>query len=179
MVHNSALCNTGLDGPNNIAYPDPNGAAAGQGGGSGTHPHAPQTICGVDPTYDANGNTLAYDPDGAGGTIQPRSFTYDAENRPVSITAQGSTTSFQYGTDGERLKKVGTSATTWYVGNDGELKVDAATPSGLMTSYITSNVRRVGSATGFLLQDGLGSVRGENQVGIGSFTWHDYGPAHG
>ncbi len=37
-------------------------------------------------------------------------------------------------------------------------------------------MRRVGSATGFLLQDGLGSVRGENQVGIGSFTWRDYGP---
>ncbi len=74
------------------------------------------------------------------------------------------------------MKKVGTTATTWYVGNDGELKVDSANPSGLMTSYITSNVRRVGSATGFLLQDGLGSVRGENQVGIGSFTWRDYGP---
>ncbi len=41
------------------------------------------------------------------------------------ITAQGSTTSFEYGTDGERLKKVGTSATTWYVGNDGELKGEA------------------------------------------------------
>ncbi len=127
-------------------------------------PHAPQTICGVDPAYDANGNTLAYDPDGAGGTIQPRSFTYDAENRPNAITAQGSTTSFQYGTDGERVKKTNGANTTWYVGNDGELKVDAATPSGLMTSYITSNVRRVGSATGFLLQDGLGSVGNPPQI---------------
>ena len=166
MVFNSGLCG-GMAGADNMVYPAQ--------GATSVRPHAPQTICGVDPTYDANGNTLAYDPDGAGGTIQPRSFTYDAENRPVSITSQGSTTSFEYGTDGERLKKIGTSATTWYVGNDGELKVDAATPSGLMTSYITSEVRRVGSATGFLLKDGLGSVRYESQTG-GTSAWRDYGP---
>ena len=34
-----------------------------------------------------------------------------------------------------------------------------------MTSYITCEVRRVGSATGFLLKDGLGSVRFESQTG--------------
>ena len=166
MVFNSGLCG-GMAGADNMVYPAQ--------GATSVQPHAPQTICGVDPTYDANGNTLAYDPDGAGGTIQPRSFTYDAENRPVSITAQGSTASFEYGTDGGQPKKIGTSATTWYVGNDGELKVDAATPSGLMTSYITSEVRRVGSATGFLLKDGLGSVRFESQTG-GTSAWRDYGP---
>ncbi len=148
------------------------------------HQYWPRTWIALSATYckakfGANGNTTAYDPDGpineSNGTIQPRSFTYDAENRPVSITSQGSTTSFEYGTDGERLKKIGTSATTWYVGNDGELKVDAATPSGLMTSYITSEVRRVGSATGFLLKDGLGSVRFESQTG-GTSAWRDYGP---
>ena len=48
-------------------------------------------------------------------------------------------------------------------------------PSGLMTSYITSEVRRVGSATGFLLKDGLGSVRFESQTG-GTSAWRDYGP---
>jgi YD repeat-containing protein len=51
------------------------------------------------------GNTLTYDPDGS-GTIAPRSFTFDAENRPVSITAQGSTSTFTYGPDGERASKV-------------------------------------------------------------------------
>jgi RHS repeat-associated protein len=100
----------------------------------------------------------------------------NAENRPLSITSQGSTTSFEYGTDGERLKKVNASATTWYVGNDSELKVDAVTPSGLMTSYITSEVRRVGSATGFLLKDGLGSVRNETQTSGATSSWRDYGP---
>ncbi len=44
-----------------------------------------------------------------------------------------------------------------------------------MTSYITSEVRRVGSATGFLLKDGLGSVRFESQTG-GTSAWRDYGP---
>ena len=44
-----------------------------------------------------------------------------------------------------------------------------------MTSYITSEVRRVGSATGFLLKDGLGSVRFESQTG-GTSSWRDYGP---
>jgi RHS repeat-associated protein len=54
--------------------------------------------------------------------------------------------------------------------------VDAVTPSGLMTSYITSEVRRVGSATGFLLKDGLGSVRNETQTSGASSSWRDYGP---
>ncbi len=119
MVFNSGLCAANP----NMVYPV-------QGAGS-VRPHAPTSICGSAVSYDANGNTTAYDPDGA-GAIQPRSFTYDAENRPASVTAQGATTSFEYGTDGERLKKVGTSATTWYVGNDGELKVDTANPTRII-----------------------------------------------
>jgi hypothetical protein len=54
----ASLCAT------NLAYPDANGAAAGQGNASG-RPHAPTSICGFAPTYDANGNTLTYDPDAA------------------------------------------------------------------------------------------------------------------
>jgi RHS repeat-associated protein len=127
-------------------------------------------------SYDGNGNTLAYDADGAVGALIPRSFTYDAENRPVSITSQGSTTSFEYGTDGERIKKQNGSSTTWYIGNDGDLKVDTANPTGLMTSYISSEVRRVGSATEFMLKDSLGSIRYENRYGGGSSSWRDYGP---
>jgi YD repeat-containing protein len=33
--------------------------------GAGGRPHAPSSICGAAVTYDANGNTLSYDPDGA------------------------------------------------------------------------------------------------------------------
>jgi hypothetical protein len=49
-------------------------------------PHAPTSICGVAPSYDANGNMLAYDPDGT-GPVQSRSFTYDGENRQTSMTS--------------------------------------------------------------------------------------------
>ena len=67
-------------------------------------PHAPTSICGVGVTYDANGNTLSYDADGA-GPILPRSFTYDGENRPLVITQNGNPTSFTYAPDGERAGK--------------------------------------------------------------------------
>ncbi len=72
--------------------------------GAGGRPHAPSSICGAAVTYDANGNTLSYDPDGA-GPIARREIAYDGENRPVSVTANGNTTSFDYGPDGARVGK--------------------------------------------------------------------------
>ncbi len=51
-------------------------------------PHAPTSICGTSVTFDANGNTMAYDADGA-GAIQPRAFTYDGENRPLTSLRPG------------------------------------------------------------------------------------------
>jgi hypothetical protein len=72
MTLNASLCAT------NLTYPDANGAAAGQGNASG-RPHAPTSICGVAPTYDANGNTLTYDPDGANTGTQPGTFIDDIE----------------------------------------------------------------------------------------------------
>ncbi|MDJ0640911.1 MAG: hypothetical protein QNJ20_19000 [Paracoccaceae bacterium] len=47
-------------------------------------------------TYDANGNMLA----GYDGKV----MTYDGENRPLSVTKGGVTTSYTYGADGSRLK---------------------------------------------------------------------------
>jgi RHS repeat-associated protein len=165
MIFNSDLCG-GLGGADNILYP-------AQGAGS-VRPHAPTSICGVSASYDANGNTTSYDVDGTGPKLA-RSFTYDGENRPISITATGATTSFDYGPDGERVRKTLGTSSTWYIGNDGELKVDAATPQGLMTSYVSKSVRRVGAGTDFLLSDGLGSIRHELRFG-GSGSYRDYGP---
>jgi YD repeat-containing protein len=51
LIFNSGLCAANP----NLAYP-----AAGT-----PRPHAPTSICGVPVTYDANGNTLSYDIDGA------------------------------------------------------------------------------------------------------------------
>lgn len=70
MVRNSGLCAANPT----MVYP-----VAGQ-----RRPHAPTSICGTPVSYDANGNTLSYDVDGAGPQL-PRAFTYDLENRPLII----------------------------------------------------------------------------------------------
>jgi RHS repeat-associated protein len=59
-------------------------------------------------TYDCNGNLLA---DGQ------RTLTWDADNRPVSITLTGvGTTTLAYSGDGARVKKVGTTRAIRYAG---------------------------------------------------------------
>jgi RHS repeat-associated protein len=57
-------------------------------------------------TYDANGNMTA----GAG-----RSFTYNLENKPLTITIGGQTTTFVYDGDNGRVKKIVGSTTTRYI----------------------------------------------------------------
>jgi RHS repeat-associated protein len=193
LIFNSALCgqlstytlfDTAETVSVNIGYPNPNGATRGQGGsiqtGStrGHRPHAPSSICGTglsEANYDANGNTLSYDPDGT-GPRPSRTFTYDGENRPVSITAphavSGSlaTTTFAYGADGERVSKTSGSATTWYLGSEAEIG-----PTGGFTSHIHPDIRRVGANSfDYLFKDHLSSNRLTlNGVAV---TRHDYGP---
>ncbi len=116
--------------------------------------------------------------------MQPaRTFTYDGENRPVSITSQGTTSTFLYGPDGERSKKLNGSATTWYLGGDNELLVNPANPPGLWSSTIASDVKREGLLTSFLTHDALGSVKVTALATVpspGGFATanqlHDYGP---
>jgi RHS repeat-associated protein len=91
--------------------------------------------------------------------LQPRAFAYDGENRPVSIAAQGSTTSFAYGPDGERTRKVNGSNTTWYMGNDAELTADVTNPAGAYTTYVLPDIVRDGAITKYLTKDHLGSTR--------------------
>ncbi len=75
------------------------------------HPHAVTTAGSKSYTYDANGNMTS----GADRTI-----TYDHENRPVTITKNGTTTTMLYDGDGGRVKKTvndGTLTTaTTYIG---------------------------------------------------------------
>jgi RHS repeat-associated protein len=139
--------------PQNIVYP-----VAGQ-----PRPHAPLTICGSAVTYDANGNTLSYDADGP-GPEPVKSFTYDAENRPLTVTKSGLTSTYAYDPEGERASKVtgaGASlSTTTYLGNDAEVLVDQAnTGPGLMTAYLTPDTMREGSVTKWLHKDHLASNR--------------------
>ena len=56
----------------------------------------------LDTSYDAAGNTRIYDVDGA-GAILPRTFIYDGENRPLSITHNSNVTKFAYGPFGQPL----------------------------------------------------------------------------
>jgi hypothetical protein len=59
-------------------------------------PHAPISICGTAVSYDANGNTLSYDVDGA-GPVLPRNLIYDGENRPIAVIQNGNVASSAYG----------------------------------------------------------------------------------
>jgi RHS repeat-associated protein len=154
LIYNSGLC----AGTPNLIYP-----TAGQ-----PRPHAPTSICGAQVSYDANGNTLVYDGDGA-GPILPRSLIYDAENRPLAITQNGITTRFAYGADGERTSKLWSGITTRYLGQDGDIR------DGVLTSYLHPDVKREGLATDFLVKDHLNSNRLSLRFG-GTTTALAYGP---
>jgi RHS repeat-associated protein len=138
-------------------------------------PHAPTSICGVGVSYDANGNTLSYDVDGA-GPLQARSFSYDGENRPLSITQNGNVSSFSYGPDGARAaKSFGAASTRYFAGE--ELLVDTANPAGLLTSFLGGDVKRTGLITSWSHKDNLASNRVLSFMAAGQATSkHDYGP---
>jgi RHS repeat-associated protein len=154
LIYNSGLC----AGNPNLLYP-----AAGQ-----PRPHAPTSICGAPVSYDANGNTLSYDVDGA-GPIFPRSLIYDGDNRPLSITKNGITTRFAYGRDGERTAKLSSGITTRYLSQEAELR------DGVLTSYLHPDVKREMLATDFLVKDHLNSNHLSIRFG-GASTPLAYGP---
>jgi RHS repeat-associated protein len=176
MLRNSGLNATACPGlvADNMVYPDGNGTAAGQGLASG-RPHAPTSICNVPVTYDANGNTLTYDVDGAGAKA-PRTLVYDLENRVIAVERGGVTTSFAYGPDGERVSKSSGTSKTLYIGNDAEISFSTANPSGELTSYLHADVRRTGSATDYMIKDHLASNRLVIRHSTGAITHHAYGP---
>jgi len=76
-------------------------------GDTSVHPHAVTQAGPYALTYDANGNVL----DGAGYTA-----VYDPENRPTTITYNGTTSTFVYDGDGGRVKKVEGTKPSLYIG---------------------------------------------------------------
>jgi RHS repeat-associated protein len=70
------------------------------------------------------------------------------------------------------------SSTSWYLGNDVELKVAPATPSGLWIIDMGTGVKREGANTIVQAQDGQGSMRITFAAfgGAGTTQMHDYGP---
>ena len=77
LTYNSGLCDGSASSPN-LVYPT--------SGPTAIRPHAPTSICGSPVSYDANGNTLSYDRDGAAGSDLPLTLVYDGENRPTAVT---------------------------------------------------------------------------------------------
>ena len=61
------------------------------------------------------------------------------------------------------------------MGTEAELLVDVANPSGLITSYLHPDVKRVGAATDFSFKDHLASNRAVQRYN-GATTNTDYGP---
>jgi RHS repeat-associated protein len=79
--------------------------------GGQPRPHAPTVVGGQSYSYDPNGNLLS-----GGG----RTLTWDYDNKPTSVTPAGGSIftaeSYQYGADGERIKKTVGNVTTHYFG---------------------------------------------------------------
>lgn len=105
--------------------------------------------------YDNNGNMTSGD---------GRSLSYDLNNKPVTITKGGITTSFYYDTNGDRYKQVennnGTVATTYY-GGSSEYVTTSSTQE--TRTYLGDWGLRTKDAQGktklrFLHRDRMGSV---------------------
>ena len=80
-----------------------------------------------------------------------------------------------YGPDTERTSKFFNGAITHYLGNDTEVRFDAVTPSGLLTSTLHPGIRREGLATDILVKDHLASNRVTSRVGAVK-SRSNYGP---
>ena len=94
-----------------------------------TRPHAVASITGGrNFGYDANGNMLS---DGL------RTYAWTPDNKPSSISYDGSTTSFVYDGTGQRVKKTGPSGTILYISQLYE--VSGGTP----VKYIFANGKRL------------------------------------
>ena len=97
--------------------------------------------------YDANGNMLS---DGL------RSFEYDAENRPASISYNGGVTQFVYDGNGQRVKKSGPNGETLYIGKLYEVNGSSS------AKYIFAGDKRIAmvreQATLYYHQDHLGGT---------------------
>jgi RHS repeat-associated protein len=76
------------------------------------------------------------------------------------------------GADGERTRKSHLGADTYYFGNDAEL----AFQTGVLTSYLHPDIRRVGTATDYLIKDHLASNRRVIRHSPASTSRFDYGP---
>ncbi len=119
-------------------------------GATAYQPHAVMSAGAWTFGYDLNGNQTTRH---TGATLN-RQITYDADNRPVSVTVGGNTVAYLYGPDGARIKMLFGADATLYLGDDIERD-----PTGAFTNYLAADVKRVGGANHFLQVDHQASVR--------------------
>jgi len=117
-------------------------------------PHTPTDVGSETLTYDANGNMLT----GLSGKL----MTYDGENRPLTVSYAGNSTTYEYGPDGSRLKKTvtdtsATTTTTLYVG-DVEIQNYGQGASEVVTRHPHAMVREVDGTKSWLHLDHQGTV---------------------
>ncbi|MGH6924047.1 MAG: hypothetical protein ACRED5_09935 [Propylenella sp.] len=124
----------------------------------GTYTYGPAT--GPRPHAQINAGTRSYDYDDNGNALSngTQTYTWDGENRLLSVTASGATTSFVYAPDGTWLKKLAAAGATLYLGPDIERD-----PAGVWTKYPHPDAVIVGSggsaATTWLTRDHSQSIR--------------------
>jgi RHS repeat-associated protein len=112
--------------------------------GTSARPHTPTSVSGRAFTYDLNGNLTS---DGL------KTLAWDSGNRLSSVVKGGAATSFLYGPNGARAKKISALGTTRYFGAEAEEK------GGLYTRYPHMDVMIQGSTVSFLHRDHLNTVK--------------------
>jgi len=99
-------------------------------------------------SYDNNGNLLL-----GGG----RSLTWDANNLVTQVVMGGSTTTFTYGPDGDRIKKTSSSTTLKYPFGD-DYEINGTTVTKYFNAGFGVIAKKVGTTLYWLHADRLGSI---------------------
>jgi hypothetical protein len=89
----------------------------------GSKPHAVTSVGSMTYSYDANGNMI---------TRGEQTLTWDAENRLIAVSGNGTTAFFIYDGDGNRVKKIENGETTIYINRYYEKNL---TSGNVTTSY--------------------------------------------
>jgi len=134
-----------------------------------TQPHAVDSVGGTSYYYDNNGNMTT-----RGG----QTITWDQENMPVSVSGNGTTTTFVYDGDGNRAKKIEGGETIIYINRYYEKNL---TTGDVTTSYYLGNrlvAAREGTDLRYIHQDhltGTALTTLDNGTSLGIIKYYPYG----
>ncbi|MEM7669326.1 MAG: toxin TcdB middle/N-terminal domain-containing protein, partial [Pseudomonadota bacterium] len=131
---------------------------------NGAQPHAPSQVGSAVFSYDAAGNMIV--------GLEGRVITYDAANRPESVTWRGQSSDYVYGPDGARIAKIADGQKTIYLG---DIEI---TPQGRTIVHPHADVRLVDGLASYLHRDHLASVTVITDDQGATVTTRDFTP-HG